>query len=127
MAFDALPQIIADVAEVKSLGGLDDIGCDISLLHEHDRKALAHDVTDHHRHFADDAAPGGGDDVLHLHRFDDGDLLPGPHLVADGYVDGDDHALDGGCDPGRTIGANDVRDFVIGQARRLLLGFHGRV
>ena len=127
MALDAFPQIAADLIEVELLGRLHNVARDPGLLHEHDWKALAHDVAYRHCHLADDAAPRGGDDVLHLHRLDDRHLLTGSHLVANRHVDGDDHPLDGRCDPGRPIGPDHVRDFVPRWPRRLLLGFHGRV
>ena len=44
-------------------------------------------------HLTDDAALFGGDDVLHLHRFQDQQRLPGSHRLADIRAKGDDHRL----------------------------------
>jgi len=66
---------------------------------------------------------GGGDHVLHLHRFNDGDLLALAHLVTDGDVDGDDGALDRGGDPGRAVGSC-RRHGLVRDGRRRLVGLH---
>ena len=101
----ALAQVVADVIQVQSGHRGDGAARDLGLLDEDDGIALADHVARRHRDAADDAAVRGGDDVLHLHRLDDGELLALAHLVTDGDVDGDDGALDRGGDPGRAVGS----------------------
>jgi hypothetical protein len=66
---------------------------------------------------------GSDDHVLHLHRFDDGDLLARAHLVTDGDVDGNDGALDRGGDPGRPVGSG-RHEGIVFDGRRRLFRFH---
>ena len=94
VAFDVFAQVVADVIEVELSRRGDGAAHDVGLLNEYDRETFSDDVARRHGDAADDPAIRGGDDVLHLHRLDDGNLLAFADLVAVGDIDGDDGALD---------------------------------
>ena len=54
--------------------------------------------SDRHHHLLHDTAALGGDDVLHLHRLEDCDLLSWSHDITGAYVDRDDRPLYRGRD-----------------------------
>ena len=120
VAVVVLAQVVADVIRVQSGHRGGGAARDLGLLDEDDGIALADHVARRHRDAAHDAAVGGGDHVLHLHRLDDGELLALAHLVTDGDVDGDDGALDRGGDPGRAVGSGRREGLVLDVRRRLL-------
>ena len=62
------------------------------------RLPLPHCRSDRHDHFLHDAAALGGDDVFHLHRLEDCDLLSWSHDIAGAHVDRDDRPLYRGRD-----------------------------
>ena len=109
-----LPQIVADVIQIqRSTSAVSappaTSACSMKTMGKPSRTTSL----GRHRDAADDAAVRGGDDVLHLHRLDDRDLLALPHLVADGDVDRNDRALDRRGNAERAVGAGEVRGFVI--------------
>ncbi len=83
--------------------------CDLSLLDEDDRKPLAHHIVGRHSDGPNDAAERRGNHVLHLHRFDHGNLLPLPHCLVDADVDHNDRALDRRRNSRRSVRPGNLR------------------
>ena len=99
-------KIVADVIEIDLLGGGGDAAGILGLFDEQQRMALEHGIADRHRDRTHDAADGGGDLVLHLHRLHHQHALTAAHLVAFGDLEADDRSLHGRSDglcPLRTI------------------------
>ena len=94
-----LLEVATDVVGVDLLGSLELANVDLRLLDEHDRVALANHVTHRHRHHPDDAVAVGGDRVLHLHRFENRDLLAPADLVVRGDVERNQGALNRATSP----------------------------
>ncbi len=88
-----LGQVRTDRVEVaRRLFGLV-LAADLGRLEEDDRVALVDRVSFPCARPAHDAAARRGDEVLHLHRFEDGDLLARADAIAVRNIDRDDGPL----------------------------------
>ena len=96
-------EVAADKVRVEGAFGGDGSAGDLGLLDKDDGVAFADHVAGGHGNAADDAGVGGGNQVLHLHGFDDGELLAPAHGLADRDIDGDDGTLDGGGYSARAV------------------------
>ncbi len=105
VAFAGLLQVLANVVEIELLHRFGVARVHLGFLDEHDRETLADDVAPHHGDGADAAVPIGCDDVLHLHRLDDGQLLAPSYLLIDLHIEGDDSALDRRAQSHRAVGS----------------------
>ena len=106
---DALAQVVADVVEVDRLRGGDGAACDLGLLDEDDREALAHDVARRHRDAADDAAAAAAMTCSIFIASTTATCWPCTHRVAVRDVDRDDGALDRRGHADRSIRARSSR------------------
>ena len=85
-------EILADGVGVDRLRLRLRLGAGLGRLEEQDRIVLVERVALPPAELAHDPAAGRADQMLHLHRFDHGDLLARPHDVAFGDVDRDERA-----------------------------------
>ncbi len=92
---DRLLEVRANVVEVDCRLLLQVPAFNLGFFDEGEGITGSHDITNRHGDVADDAAPLGDDDVLHLHRLDDGHLLPCPYLVPNCNIEGNDCPLNG--------------------------------
>src|SRR5579872_7507558 len=86
-------QIVTDVIEIDLLRLCRCRNANVRLLDERERMALEHRVAFRHGDLPYDAADVRADDVLHLHRFHDEDLLARVDFVALRHIERNDGAL----------------------------------
>ena len=98
-------EVGADVVEVDCGRGVLAGRFDFARLDEDERVALEDGIAGRDGEPAHEPAERRRDDVLHLHRFHDEQLLAFADEVAFGHVDLDDRALEGRDDGGRAFGA----------------------
>ena len=107
MAFVRLLEVGANVVGIQFFGRRRGAAGHLCLLDEHDGIALAHNIAWRHRDVSHDAVAVCGDDMLHLHGFDHGDLLTGADLVSNGYVHRNDRPLNRRTQAGGTLWSGD--------------------
>ena len=104
VALDVLLQVGPDVVRIDLDGGVRRLAA-LGAFDEDEGIALPDRVAGGHRDPKHRSARVGAKHVLHLHRFDHGDLLPAEDFVAFRDVDADDRALDRRGDSRGAFGA----------------------
>ncbi len=103
-AIEQFLQVGTDMVRVDFFRDVSDFAVHVRLFQQNNGPAFQHGFADRHCNLSDQAAYLGGDDMLHLHRLDDGDLRAFGDCVAFTHVDGNDGALDRGAEADCAIG-----------------------